>query len=128
MSDEYFQEWIRKAEEDYEVASVLIRKRKQPTPSAVGFHCQQCAEKYLKAYLIKNEVRFPKIHDLLELHKLCAAINPSFELIGDLLDRINPYAIEFCYPGEDLTIEEAKLAVKTIGDVRMFIQKVIGLE
>jgi HEPN domain-containing protein len=127
MNDEYFQEWIRKAEEDYEVALVLIRKRKQPTPSAVGFHCQQCAEKYLKAYLIKSDVRFPRIHDLLELHRLCLALNPSFELVGDLLDRLNPFAVEFRYPGEDLSVEEAKLAVKTVTEVRKFIREVVGI-
>ena len=127
MNDEYFQEWIRKAEEDYEVALVLIRKRKQPTPSAVGFHCQQCAEKYLKAYPIKSDVRFPRIHDYLELHRLCLALNPSFELVGDLLDRLNPFAVEFRYPGEDLSVEEAKLAVKTVTEVRKFIREVVGI-
>jgi HEPN domain-containing protein len=48
MSEAYLQEWIRKAEEDYTAATVLARRRKHPTPSVVCFHCQQCAEKYLK--------------------------------------------------------------------------------
>jgi len=56
MSAEYLKEWIRKAEEDYVVAIALVRRRKWPTPSAVSFHCQQCAEKYLKAFLVQHEV------------------------------------------------------------------------
>jgi HEPN domain-containing protein len=76
MSDLYLQEWIRKAEEDYTVATTLARKRKQPTPSAVCFHCQQCAEKYLKAFLVQNAIVFRRIHDLLELHEL--GIVPHF--------------------------------------------------
>jgi HEPN domain-containing protein len=28
------------------------------------FHCQQCAEKVLKAYLVAHEIDPPKIHDL----------------------------------------------------------------
>ena len=127
MSDEYTQEWIRKAEEDYEVALVLVRKRKRPTPSAVGFHCQQCAEKYLKAFLVKRDVYFPKTHDLLELHKICLTINPSFEFIGDLLDGLTPFAVEFRYPGEEISIEEAKLAVKTVKKVRQFIRDILDI-
>lgn len=126
MSDEYTQEWIRKAEEDYEVALILVRKRKRPTPSTVGFHCQQCAEKYLKAFLVKRDVYFPKTHDLLVLHKICLTINPSFELIGDLLDGLTPLSVGFRYPGEELSIEEAKLAVKMVTEVRTFMRDILG--
>lgn len=122
MSEAYLKEWVRKAEEDFTVATALIRRRKHPTPSAVSFHCQQCAEKYLKAYLVGREIIFPKTHDLLELHKLCLAVNPTFELIGDLLDQLNPYSVTFRYPGEEATVEEAKAAVKAMKAVRRFVQ------
>ncbi len=85
MSEAYLKEWLHKAEEDYTVATTLARRRKNPTPNAVSFHCQQCAEKYLKAYLVQQQVVFPKTHDLLELHKMCLDKNPAFEFIGDLL-------------------------------------------
>jgi len=119
------QEWIHKAEEDYTVATTLARKRKQPTPSAVCFHCQQCAEKYLKAFLVQNAIVFRRIHDLLELHKLCLPVNPSFELIADLLDQLNPYSVEFRYPCEEATVEEAELALKAMKEVRRFVQEVL---
>jgi HEPN domain-containing protein len=122
MSGEYLKEWINKAEEDYEVAVVLSRRRKRPTPNAVSFHCQQCAEKYLKAYLVQVDVKFPKTHDLLELHKLCVSVEPTYELIGDLLDSLNPYAVEYRYPGEDISVDEAKDAVKIMKEVRRFIR------
>jgi HEPN domain-containing protein len=122
MSDLYLSEWIRKAEEDYTVATTLARKRKQLTPNAICFHCQQCAEKYLKAFLVQNAIVFRKIHDLRELYRLCLAINPGFELIADLLDQLNPYSIEFRYPGEEATQEEAKLALRAMKVVRRFVQ------
>ena len=122
MSDRYVQEWVHKAEEDCTVAIILARKRKQPTPSAVCFHCQQCAEKYLKAFLVQNDLVFRRIHDLLELQKLCLPVNPAFELIADLLDQLNPYSVEFRYPGEEATIEEAKLALKAMKEVRRFVR------
>ena len=122
MSDAYLAEWIRKAEEDYTAATVLARRRKRPTPSVVCFHCQQCVEKYLKAYLVQEEIVFPKTHDLLELHKLCLTVNPALELIGDLLDQLSPYSVLFRYPGEDATVEEAKAAVKAMKAVRRFVR------
>lgn len=75
--------------------------------------------------MIQNGIHFPKTHDLLELHKLCTEVNPGFELIGDHLDRLNPFAVEFRYPGEEVSIEEAKTAVKIITEVRQFIRNTI---
>ena len=109
MSEEYLKEWVDKAEEYYEVVITLIRKRKRPTPSAVCFHCQQCAEKYLKAFLVRHQVAFPKIHDLRELRRLSVVVDPTIDLITDLLIRLAPYAVEFRYPGEEATVEEAKM-------------------
>ncbi len=127
MSEAYLQEWVEKAEEDYEVAITLVRKRKRLTPNSVCFHCQQCAEKYLKAFLAQNKVFFPKIHDLLELQKLCLTMDPTFEFVGDLLDSLNPYSVEFRYPGEQATMEEAKAAVRVMKAVRRFMRDKLEL-
>ena len=43
-------EWIKKAEGDYAAATILSRRRKVPLHDHVCFHCQQSAEKYLKAF------------------------------------------------------------------------------
>ena len=42
-------EWVRKAEADYVIARQCSRG-KIPLHDGVCFHCQQCAEKYLKEY------------------------------------------------------------------------------
>lgn len=44
-------EWLKKAEEDFAGALHLSRRRKKPLPDLVCFHCQQAAEKFLKAFL-----------------------------------------------------------------------------
>ncbi|RMD60746.1 HEPN domain-containing protein [Candidatus Parcubacteria bacterium] len=38
-------EWIDKAEADYKSAVALQRRRKEPLPDIVCYHCQQCVEK-----------------------------------------------------------------------------------
>lgn len=43
-------EWITKAEEDLAAARRLLQDDPLPTPAA--FHCQQAAEKALKAFLV----------------------------------------------------------------------------
>ena len=59
-------EWVRKAEEDYQVA-VKLRRGDGPFHNAVYFHCQQSAEKYLKALMEERGLGVPKTHDLDEL-------------------------------------------------------------
>ena len=60
-------EWVSKAEGDFATAGRELRARTKPNYDAVCFHCQQCAEKYLKADLQANNKHIPKIHFLLEL-------------------------------------------------------------
>ena len=43
------------------------------------YHAQQCAEKYLKGYLVAHNVLFRLVHDLDYLIQLCAPLNPAFE-------------------------------------------------
>ena len=48
--------WLRKAEADYAGALHLHRRKKHHSlPDLVCFHCQQAAEKYLKAFLVLQE-------------------------------------------------------------------------
>ena len=78
--------------------------------------------KILKAFLVQQNIPFSKTHDLLELHKLCLTVDPAFDFIADLLDQLNPYAVAFRYPGEDISIEEARAAVHSMKEVRRFIR------
>ena len=127
-NSEYLLEWVRKAEEDYEAALALLRQQERPLPSAACFHCQQCAEKYLKAFLVQRNVPFPRTHDLRELRRLAVDIEPAFDLITEWLLLLNPYAVEFRYPGEEANVEEAHEAVAAMGAVRRFVRDRIGLK
>lgn len=108
------QEWIEKAEGDYQTALRERRVRRRPNHDAVCFHAQQCIEKYLKALLTEHEKPFPKIHDLLKLGEMCFQITPELKNTEAALDLLSRYAIAFRYPGEQATSEEAKAAVKAL--------------
>lgn len=71
-------QWVQKAEGDYDVVLLLRRSRKPSRFDAIRFHCQQCAEKYLKARLQEAAIRFPKTHDLTLLLSMLLPIEPGW--------------------------------------------------
>ena len=90
-------EWIAKAEEDYSVATGLLRRRKIPADS-ICFHSQQAAEKYLKAILQEQGIHFGKTHDLEELLSLCKPQFPQLGALSNDLKLLGDYAIRYRYP------------------------------
>ncbi len=120
-------DWVVKAEEDYEVVRALIRKRKPNVNNAVCFHAQQCAEKYLKAFLIRHRIAFPKTHDLLDLLELAKQADSTLELLRPDLAHLEPYAVEFRYPGEFATRQEAKRSVRVAARVREAFRNRLGI-
>jgi len=122
---ELFAEWITKAEEDYSVASGLLRRRKVPSNS-VCFHCQQAAEKYLKALLQKHNVRFVKTHDLEGLLRMAADLAPSLSLLADDMKLLSDYGVRYRYPGFDATATQARQAGRAARRVRQVLRPLLG--
>jgi len=97
------QQWMFKADHDLQSALKLKTPDSNgPLLDTAVYHCQQTAEKALKAYLTANEVSFPKIHLLLPLLELCVDIDPSFSNLADAAEILTPFATEFRYPGDIL--------------------------
>lgn len=119
--------WIKKAEHDYEAAKILARMRTKLVPDAVCFHAQQSAEKYLKALLVLHRIYFRKTHDLLELLSSAAKIEPTLELLRPFLELLQPYAVEFRYPDEFATPNEARQAMRALRRIRERLRHVLGL-
>jgi HEPN domain-containing protein len=126
MSGQEMREWVVKAETDYKAALALARQRKNPLPEVVCFHCQQCAEKYLKAFLVSRGMPFPKTHDLIALKNLCAEQDSDFERIHDWLESLEGYDVAIRYPGETATIEDAREALAAMKEMRRFVRDRLG--
>jgi len=116
---ELVRQWLTKAERDLGLASYLLEKE-SPYVEAIGFHSQQAAEKFIKAYLVWRQVEFPKTHDLDKLLDLVASqdnrIAESLRDIGILTD----YSVEIRYPGQapEMSFEEARSAVELAAKAR----------
>ena len=121
-------EWIEKAEGDFIVAQKMFRARKQPVYDAVCFHAQQCAEKYLKAFLQENGQKVPRTHKLLDLLKICQEIDSSLEMISSDLKELARFAVNIRYPGESADRDEAKNAFAAAKVIRKILRQKIGVE
>jgi HEPN domain-containing protein len=120
-------ERINKAEADYQSAVALHRRRKAPLPDIVCYHGQQCAEKYLKAYLIAQGNTPPRIHDLEELLNLCVLYDATLTTRLPLVQVLNPYAVLIRYPGMTATVAEAKEAVHAMRRLRTILRRKLSI-
>ena len=89
--------WLQIAKEDILVAKILL---KEGFYSSAVYHCQQAAEKILKAYLVFNNETPLKTHDLTTLIELCMIKDKEFEKIYVFTKYLNPFSTKFRYPSE----------------------------
>ncbi len=125
---EIAKEWIFKAEGDYRSAEILLYQVEIPEIDTACFHCQQCAEKYMKAFLTEHNVDFPRNHDLVRLLALCLTIDEGFETIREYLRRLENYGVIIRYPGLTVPLEMAHEALDNAGSVREFIKKKLKIK
>lgn len=119
-------EWLKKADEDLTFASsVLPETTFYPQ---VCFHFQQAAEKYLKAYIVANDLEFRKVHDLRKLLKICEGKDNSFSLLRDEADYLSPFYVDTRYPVHwPATVgrEEAFQAEAAARKIKNFVEKLL---
>jgi len=111
--------WIKRAEHDFKGAIEFSHRREGFARKMVCFHCQQVAEKYLKAFLVLHETAFPKVHDLRRLLHLCTKFEPTLKSHRDSFELLRPYSVHFEEPIDEA---EAGLAVETVTNIRNILR------
>ena len=122
-------QWAARADDDLRVARhTLILPQRCPY-DLVAYHAQQCAEKYLKAYLVLRGVDFPFTHNIARLLELCSDQPDWTEQLEDA-EELSSFATTTRYPGSDepVTEAEARRAVEIARGVRETISTVLGAE
>lgn len=117
-------QWIEIAEEDLSVAILGLSVSSSVSYRIISFHSQQCAEKYLKAFLVFNNLEFPYTHSITTLIDLCARVDNTFESLRDA-EILSSYATANRYPGEfeKLKKSDAVKSVKLSERVASFVKK-----
>ncbi len=120
--------WIRKAESDLLAADNNLAAANVPF-DAVCFHCQQAAEKYLKALLSSLGVQPGRTHDLMALlqdSRAYLAIAPA-EAVESACVVLNPYSIEVRYPDDESnpTAADSREARQAAETVRLWVRGIV---
>jgi HEPN domain-containing protein len=95
---ELVRDWLTKASHDLQTVRIIANVPDGPLDTAI-YHCQQAAEKSIKAWLQANDNPFPKTHDIEELVKMAAVINSEFGKFAQAAYVLTPYVSAFRYPG-----------------------------
>ena len=102
------QEWVEFAERDFE-ASKFLAESHNPPFEIIACHCQQTAEKYLKAMLIEDGQQVPFIHDLGKLNSECRKIRSELSSIQNICESLTPFGTVTRYPGGPMKVNPEHL-------------------
>ncbi|MEE9297144.1 MAG: HEPN domain-containing protein [Phycisphaerae bacterium] len=117
------QQWALYADDDLRLAQHGLSMGSECPYRLVAYHAQQCAEKYLKAYLVLQGVDFPFTHNISLLLELC---EDSAGWVSTLYEaeRLSRYAITTRYPHEDrdVSVEHGRQAIDLAVRVRDIVR------
>ena len=122
-------EWVRKAEADYRLA-LKIARGNEPFPDQQCFHCQQAAEKALKAWLTSRDIVFPKTHSLEDIVRLCIPSASGFSQFQHHAEELTPLAMAYRYPGY-VSVPGLQLASRALAlaeEICDFCEQQLGLK
>ena len=95
--DSHYKEWVEIASQDLASAKYLVSMKPVPL-EIICYHCQQCAEKYMKAYLVFRNKEVIKTHDLISLYKELIELDITFEEIKNECIDLTDFSITTRYP------------------------------
>jgi HEPN domain-containing protein len=123
--------WLTRADRD--VAAVERAIGMEPLLTDVAaYHCQQAAEKLLKAALVLAAVRPPKTHDLVALAAAATAAFPTLAASAATLSVRTTWAYAFRYPlaqdqqEPEPTADEIRVTLSEIARLRASLLHLIG--
>jgi len=117
---------IVKATKDYSTSKKLFEDDCDYYWDIICFHCQQCIEKYLKAFLMYHEIVFPKTHDLEYLVELCLPIDDYFNNFD--LSEFADFGVEIRYDDIPNIADTTKKALETAKIVIDYVKSCIKIE
>ena len=125
MADVYnVAEWIRYARMDYDAAMHLRSFHPMPI-EIICYHCQQAAEKALKAVLIYHGKEVPYIHDTIRLWELATPLEPRLSPLELPSSRLTDFATLTRYPNK-LELSERDMK-EALDDARAIVEAIEAL-
>jgi HEPN domain-containing protein len=113
--------WISRANKDLMTAGFALHSVDGPLPVTTALHCQQSAEKYLKAFLQEHNIRFSGQYHLCPLLESCISADPSFEVLRAQVNQLDGYSIASRYPKAENSMQFRNEALDAAKQVKEFI-------
>jgi len=114
---------LRKAAQD-EALLDSVQEDTSVSAEIFGYHCQQAAEKLLKAWLAQRAVHYPKTHNLQALVELLEAQGQPLPTDLADLDRLTPYATVYRYEQlPEYTSLDRHAARAIVARLRSFVEQ-----
>ena len=100
--DNTVSEWLAISETDLGVARYLYENYHPKSIEIICYHCQQSAEKAIKAIIIANGAPggMPKLHDLSFLLNQIKNMMDIDDKFYEYADTLTPYGVSARYPNE----------------------------
>ena len=116
---DFVQQWLDRARKNLTGGELLLKEAFEDYEN-VGFQAQQAAERFIKAFLVRHQIEFPKTHDIALLRQLVAHVNPELSEKLVRADTLTPYGVEFPYPEDFLSVSrnEAEKALRLAEQTR----------
>lgn len=117
--------WVQFADEDLRLAEHALGLASGCPYRLIAYHAQQCAEKYIKAFLVFSDIDFPYTHNMRRLMQLCG--DDIFQALHDA-DALTPFAVTTRYPGldDEVSKSEALSAIALAKKVRQHIARILS--
>lgn len=122
----YIEEWLNFAKEDLDTAKALLNGDLLFNRS-ICYHCQQSAEKDLKAYIIYLDLPLNKTHNLIKLVDQISELDKEITHLQQAVEVLTDYIVTTRYPDDSDLIadEESKLAFKESEKINNYIRSKI---
>ena len=91
--------WLSRARSDLRLARIAAAAAEPPLDSAI-YHCQQAAEKAVKAFLHDHEATVQRTHDIARLAREASTFDPRFGNFAADAQLLTPLITAYRYPDE----------------------------
>lgn len=121
-------EWFMFGDFDINSSKFLLDMRPKPL-EIIAYHCQQCAEKYLKGFIAFHGGKIRKTHDLVVLNHDCKKYASQIDKIMDQCINLTDYGVLVRYPFHmDIQEYDIKIAIKDAEIVKQFIKDLTQID
>jgi len=115
---------FKRAEEDVSNINALLKHKDVPEEynyASICFHATQAVEKFIKGFIVNNNVQVKKTHNLEYVNDVASGIDKSFSLIKKECIKLNEYTASVRYNDNNkIEKEEINNVLKSLNVIYHF--------